>query len=48
MVDHPEKSWDRDVTEGVDKGSKDVSDSIVGASKNAHEKIPVESGVFFG
>lgn len=48
LVDHPEKSWDREIQEGIDKGSKDVSDCIAGASKNAYDNIPIESSVFFG
>lgn len=47
LVDHPEKSWDREVSEGVEKGSKDVADCIAGSSKTAYDKIPVESDVFF-
>lgn len=47
-VDHPDKSWDREVTEGIDNGSKDVIDSIVGAGKMAYDKIFLDSGIYFG
>jgi hypothetical protein len=48
LVDHPEKSWDREIAEGIDKGSKDVTDSQVGATKTAYDNIPVDVGVYFG
>ena len=46
-IDHPEKSWERYKTEKIQKGSKDVMDSIVGAVLTAYNKIPVDSDVFF-
>lgn len=47
-VDHPAKSWERFMTEKIDKGSKDVMDSIAGLVQCAYEKIPVEADIFFG
>lgn len=47
-VDHPDKSWRRFKLEGVDKGSKDVMDAVVGAVVQAFEEIPVDIEVFFG
>jgi len=47
-VDHPEKSWQRFLMEGINLGSKDVMDSIVGAVQCAYEKIPIEADIFFG
>lgn len=46
-VDHPEKSWERLQTEGTDLGSKDVMDTIAGASEDAMERIPLEADIFF-
>ncbi|MHA2340135.1 MAG: hypothetical protein ACXACX_22775, partial [Candidatus Hodarchaeales archaeon] len=46
-VDHPEKSWEREKTEGVDKGSKDIMDGIAGTTKTVIEKIPLEPDVTF-
>lgn len=47
-VDHPEKSWTRELEEGVDKGSKDVMDAIVGMGKNCYDNIPVGNAFSFG
>jgi hypothetical protein len=47
-VDHPEKSYARELAEGIDNGSKDVMDAIVGAAKTAYEKMGVEPDIFFG
>jgi hypothetical protein len=47
-IDHPEKSWERFLSEGTDRGSKDVMDSIAGAVQCAYEKIPIEADIYFG
>ena len=47
-VDHPDKSWDREVLEGIDNGSKDVIDAIVGAGKKAYDFFNLDADVFFG
>lgn len=47
-IDHPEKSWDREVMEGIDKGSKDVMDAIAGVTKNSYDRISISPTVFFG
>ena len=46
-VSHPDKSWSRLQLEGVDFGSKDVTDAIVGGIKNAFDKINLEPDIFF-
>lgn len=47
-VDHPVESWDRFLLEGTEKGSKDVIDAIVGASKQAYDRFSIDAGIFFG
>lgn len=47
-IDHPEKSFDREQTEGRDDGSKDVIDCIVANTKVAYEKIPLGITSAFG
>lgn len=47
-IDHPEMSYERERTEGKSKGSKDVMDGIVGATKTAYERLSIEPDVFFG
>jgi hypothetical protein len=46
-INHPDRSWSRLKNEGIEKGSKDVMDSIAGAVLNAFNKIPVEVDVYF-
>lgn len=47
-VDHPELSNERMATEGIDKGSKDIMDAIVGGIKQGFEIVPLEATVAFG
>jgi hypothetical protein len=47
-VDHPDVSYEREQSEGKNKGSKDVMDSIVGVTRLAYEKLNIDPGVFFG
>jgi hypothetical protein len=47
-VDHPEESWERESTEGVSRGSKDVMDSIVGVGKQIFDEINLEADIYFG
>jgi len=47
-IDHPALSLVRMAEEGFEKGSKDVSDAMAGASYTCIRDIPLDSGVFFG
>jgi len=47
-VDHPVESWDRFLLEGIEVGSKDVIDAIVGSTKNAYDRFSLDVGIFFG
>lgn len=44
-VDHPVISWLRMEQEGIDKGSKDVADSLAGSSYKAIKEIFLETGI---
>jgi len=44
-IDHPEVSWQRLEDEGVEHGSKDISDSIAGSSYVSIKEIPISSGI---
>ena len=43
-IDHPALSYKRSVTEGKDKGSKDVTDAVVQVTMNCMEKIGIGGG----
>lgn len=47
-IDHPEMSYERDLKEGRDDGSKDVMDAIAAVTKVAYEKMNIEPDIFFG
>jgi hypothetical protein len=47
-IDHPEKSWLRATREGIEKGSKDVMDGIVGAGVELWDNVSLTPDVFFG
>ena len=47
-VDHPKLSHVRAQNEGIERGSKDVSDAIAGAAYMASENLRVEVGIGFG
>jgi hypothetical protein len=47
-VDHPEKSWERMITENNDHGSKDLIDAIVASGKKAYESFNLEPDIYFG
>lgn len=46
-IDHPEVSWKRLQQEDIDIGSKDVSDSVAGASYTAMKEISIDCGIVF-
>ena len=47
-VDHPEYSYERQVTEGAVKGSKDVSDALAGVAFKIENDIHLDADIFFG
>ena len=46
-IDHPETSWKRLEDEGVEAGSKDVSDSAAGSVYTCIKEIPLRCGIFW-
>ncbi len=46
-IDHPDTSWKRLETEGVEEGSKDVSDSAAGSIYTCIKEIPIRCGIFW-
>lgn len=46
-IDHPEMSWERLETEGLEHGSKDVSDGLAGSVFTSMKEINMNSGICF-
>lgn len=47
-VDHPEYSYRRQEQEGINRGSKDVSDCAAAVASKIVPDIPLQPGIFFG
>lgn len=47
-VDHPEYSYERQVTEGVVRGSKDVADALAAVAFKIENDIHLDADIFFG
>ena len=47
-VDHPQFSYDREITEGVSRGSKDVADAVAAIAFKIENDIHLDPDIYFG